>query len=111
MNEATRPPTAFETRVYDATRMIPQGKVSTYRDLAAAIGCGSSRAVGQALRRNPFAPETPCHRVIRADLSSGGFSGAVAGPEVERKLHLLALEGVAFDEGGRLADPSQVHRW
>ena len=54
-----RVPTVFEARVYEALRRIPRGQVTTYGRLAAALGCGSARAVGQALRRNPFAPEVP----------------------------------------------------
>ncbi|MEO0414062.1 MAG: MGMT family protein [Verrucomicrobiota bacterium] len=38
---------------------MPLGKVTTYRALGLAIGCGSAQAIGQALKRNPFAPEVP----------------------------------------------------
>lgn len=105
-----RPVTSFETEVYAATKRIPRGKVSTYKEVASAIGCGSSQAVGQALKWNPFAPEVPCHRVIRSDLTLGGFAGQVDGPEVLRKQSLLRREGVRITEG-RLADPSQLHRF
>jgi len=76
--------------------MIPPGRVSTYGALALHIGCASPRAVGQALRRNPFAPEVPCHRVIASDLTPGGFAGQRHGLELDRKLAILAAEGVAF---------------
>ncbi|OQW94406.1 MAG: hypothetical protein BWK77_09365 [Verrucomicrobia bacterium A1] len=56
--------TDFQQYIYDATRSIPKGRVTTYALLGQAIGCRSPRAVGQALRRNPFAPKVPCHRVI-----------------------------------------------
>lgn len=81
--------------------------MTTYALLGRAIGCRSPRAVGQALRRNPFAPEVPCHRVIASDLTPGGFNGARRGTEISRKLRLLAAEGVKFRDG-RLADPSLV---
>jgi methylated-DNA-[protein]-cysteine S-methyltransferase len=100
--------TEFQRRVYDATRRIPRGKVTTYGYLANAIGSCSSRAVGQALKVNPFAPEVPCHRVIRSDLTIGGFSGALKGPQIERKKALLREEGVRFD-GDRLLNPENVH--
>jgi methylated-DNA-[protein]-cysteine S-methyltransferase len=96
--------TPFQQRVYEVTRLIPRGRVTTYRLLADAIGCGSSRAVGQALRRNPFAPAVPCHRVIRSDLTLGGFSGHTEGPAIRKKLRLLREEGVQFKDG-RLVDP------
>ena len=96
--------TDFQRRVYGAVSRIPRGSVATYGQVARVIGCGSARAVGQALRRNPFAPRVPCHRVIRADLTIGGFSGETAGREIERKLALLESEGVAFDPEGCLQD-------
>lgn len=92
----------FRRAVYAALAAVPPGRVTTYRALAARIGCASARAVGQALRRNPFAPTVPCHRVVRADLSLGGFNGAVAGPEILRKRRLLEAEGVIFDRLGRV---------
>ncbi len=102
MNVLERVPTTFEERVYDAVRMVPRGRVTTYKRLGLAIGCGSSRAVGQALRRNPYAPDVPCHRVVGSDLRIGGFGGQHAGAEVERKRVLLEAEGVVFGEDGRL---------
>jgi len=104
MNDLQRAPTAFEEKVYDAVRMIPFGRVATYRALGLAIGCGSSRAVGQALRRNPYAPEVPCHRVVRSDRSIGGFAGEEAGAEVDRKQALLEAEGVIFGDDGKVAE-------
>lgn len=99
--------TEFQSRVYEALRRVPRGKVTTYGLLARAVGCGSSRAVGQALRRNPFAPRIPCHRVIASDLTIGGFSGKRAGVHIMRKLALLRAEGVQF-ERGRLANRSRL---
>ena len=102
-----RPSTPFESRVYDACRRIPRGQVTTYKLLGQAIGCGCPRAVGQALRRNPFAPEVPCHRVVASDLSLGGFAGQRTGRTVERKRRLLESEGVTFREG-RIASREQL---
>ncbi|MCI4371401.1 MAG: methylated-DNA--[protein]-cysteine S-methyltransferase [Thermoplasmata archaeon] len=82
--------TEFERRVYEATRMVPFGKVATYGQIARAIGePGAARAVGQALSRNPVAIIVPCHRVIASDGSLGGFS---SGLDWKRKL--LRHEGV-----------------
>ena len=102
-----RPPTAFERRIYALLELVPRGRVTTYGALAQAVGGVSARAVGQALRRNPFAPRVPCHRVIAADGTPGGFNGRRGGPELRRKLELLRAEGVLF-ERGRLADPSRM---
>jgi methylated-DNA-[protein]-cysteine S-methyltransferase len=99
--------TDFQGRVYEAVSRIPRGKVSTYGRVAAHIGCGSARAVGRALRCNPFAPRGPCHRVIASDLSPGGFRGSPGGAARRVKERMLAREGVRF-EGGRLADASRL---
>ena len=100
--------TVFQEKVYAAVKRIPQGKVTTYKLLAREVHCKSSQAVGQALRRNPFAPVVPCHRVIRSDLSIGGFAGQTCGAEITRKRMLLKREGVLFDNG-MLADISQIY--
>jgi methylated-DNA-[protein]-cysteine S-methyltransferase len=106
----SRKPTAFETRIYELTRCIPRGSVTTYGELARAAGCGSARAVGQALSRNPFAPVVPCHRVIASDMKPGGFQGQAMGDRVRSKLDLLADEGCRFVEG-RLVDRSRLFRF
>jgi methylated-DNA-[protein]-cysteine S-methyltransferase len=102
-----RTPTPFETRVYSLCSAIPRGRVATYGSMSAALGCGSARAVGQALRRNPFAPRVPCHRVIAASRGIGGFSGesspSGAGGHLRRKRRMLVDEGCVFeseDEAG-----------
>ncbi|TFH17597.1 MAG: MGMT family protein [Lentisphaerales bacterium] len=102
----TRPPTQFELRVYRATTKIPRGRVTTYGLLARHIRCRSAQAIGQALSRNPFAPEVPCHRVIASDMTLGGFAGRSGGKTVARKNELLAAEGVEF-RTGRLLDPER----
>jgi methylated-DNA-[protein]-cysteine S-methyltransferase len=98
----------FQKRVYDAVSQVPLGMVTTYKALAAAIGCGSAQAVGQALRHNPYAPEVPCHRVITASLSLGGYYGETSGEAQARKRELLEKEGVHF-ENGHLVDPKQCY--
>lgn len=103
-------PTPFRQRVYAATRKIPRGRVTTYKLLADHIGCGSCRAVGQALKRNPSAPRVPCHRVIASGGTPGGFQGRRGGAALARKLRLLAAEGVRF-RGGRLADLRRLFRF
>jgi methylated-DNA-[protein]-cysteine S-methyltransferase len=104
-------PTAFQRRVYALARRIPRGRVTTYAALARALGSGSARAVGQALRRNPWAPEVPCHRVIASDGTVGGFQGADGGAAVASKVRMLASEGVRFDpRTGRITEPERMLR-
>ncbi len=107
--------TAFQDRVYAKLRDVPMGKITTYADLAHALGIDSPRAIGQALRRNPYAqqnagrfvrtgqkpvaPAVPCHRVVASDGSIGGFMGARTGAQVTKKIELLENEGVAIEKG------------
>lgn len=66
--------TAFDRSVWGATAGIPHGAVASYGDVAAAIGAPTAaRAVGGAMARCPLSPVIPCHRVIRADGSLGGW--------------------------------------
>ncbi len=102
--------TPFQRKIYQCLCRVPHGQVTTYRDLANAAECAGSRAVGQALRSNPLAPLVPCHRVIRSDLSPGGYAGETSGSALERKISLLQKEGVRFVRG-RLADHDRLFKW
>jgi len=97
----------YSQRVYTLLRQIPAGSISSYAALAQALN-SSPRAVGSALRRNPFAPEVPCHRIICADGAIGGFKGeaqdAPSGINQKEKLDLLRSEGVTFDDRGYLIE-------
>ena len=85
--------TDFQRKVYLALLDVPRGATITYKQLGEKIGCKSAQAIGQALRRNPFAPLVPCHRVIASDGSLGGFHGQREGEQIERKRKLLLEEG------------------
>lgn len=90
--------TPFQKKVYSFLKEnVPRGKVTTYKALAKALK-SSPRAVGQALRRNPYAPSVPCHRVVASDRSIGGFKGKTAGRAVAEKISLLKKEKVAFQD-------------
>lgn len=96
------PLTDFQQRVYRAVCRIPRGHTRSYQWVAEQIGHpGAARAVGQALHRNPFAPHVPCHRVVRADGSLGGYAGGLA-----RKRALLRKEG-SFVRTGQRYFPDQ----
>lgn len=86
----------FSQRVWALTARIPRGRVTTYALIADALGCRAPRAVGQALRRNPYAPRVPCHRVVGSDGSLTGFAGGLAA-----KQRQLIGEGVAV-RGGKV---------
>ena len=83
--------TPFQRRVYEAILRIPKGQVRTYAQVARMVGKPkAARAVGQALKRNRWAPEIPCHRVISSDGTLGGYSGP-GGQAAKRRL--LRKEG------------------
>ena len=82
--------TPFQQKVWKALQAIPWGETRSYRDIAQAIDCsGGFRAVGMANRSNPLPILIPCHRVIGADGSLGGYA---AGQDVKKAL--LAIEQV-----------------
>jgi O-6-methylguanine DNA methyltransferase len=81
----------FARQVYETVRNIPAGRTMTYGELAADMNrTTASRAVGQALGRNPIPLIIPCHRVLAAGGKAGGFS---APGGVETKARMLAIEG------------------
>ncbi len=81
--------TPFTRSVLDATASVPFGRLETYRGIASRIGKpGASRAVGNALGRNPLPVVVPCHRVVATGGGIGGYTGGLAIKE-----RLLSLEG------------------
>jgi len=83
--------TKFQLKVWNYLKKIPKGKVKTYKQVAIAINNPkAARAVANACAKNPYAPKTPCHRVIREDGSLGGYSGKGG---IKTKILLLKKEG------------------
>jgi methylated-DNA-[protein]-cysteine S-methyltransferase len=88
----------WDRLVLGAVRAIPRGSVASYGEVARRVGRpGAARAVGGAVGRNPVGLLVPCHRVIAADGSLGGYGAAAWGgvqAALDLKEALLALEGV-----------------
>ena len=81
--------------VYDLLLQIPEGKISTYGDLATALGNSSySRRIGQILAKNPNPIKVPCHRVVKSDGTLGGYMYGS-----DKKMALLEKEGIYFKNG------------
>jgi len=88
---------SFDERCYDLLLQIPKGKVTTYREIAHALGTKAYRAVGQAMNRNPNLVTVPCHRVVNSNGEVGGYAEGSA-----RKIELLREEGVEVSENGQI---------
>lgn len=85
---------SFREKCYKALLKVPKGKVTTYSDLARAIGSKASRAVGTAMAKNERLIEIPCHRVVRSDGTIGQYALGS-----DRKIELLTQEGVLIESG------------
>lgn len=84
----------FKERVWAVAKKIPRGRVSTYGEIARALGCkGASRAVGNALNANR-SKSVPCHRIVRSGGALGGFNRGSAA-----KSKKLEAEGVRVKRG------------
>lgn len=87
--------TAYRRQVLALLRQVPYGETITYKELAARLFAAdgkkssSPRAIGTAVGHNPISLLIPCHRVVGSDGSLTGYAGGL-----DRKLELLALEGV-----------------
>jgi methylated-DNA-[protein]-cysteine S-methyltransferase len=85
---------SFNQKVWAVCATVPKGKVTTYAAIARKLNSAAYRAVGNALNKNPYAPDVPCHRVVGSDGSLTGFAAGL-----EKKKRLLKAEGVAFVNG------------
>jgi methylated-DNA-[protein]-cysteine S-methyltransferase len=93
--------TPFQRKVWEATRSIPYGQTRSYSWVADQIlRPQSSRAVGQALGRNPLPIVVPCHRVLAADGSLCGFAGGIL-----MKQFLLRMEKIIVPEKPAVRNP------
>jgi methylated-DNA-[protein]-cysteine S-methyltransferase len=97
----------FEEKVWKLMEKIPKGRVTTYGLVAKKLNTKAYRAVGNACRRNPYAPRVPCHRVVRSDGTVGGFGGKTSGKNVKKKIQMLRKEHVEIING-RIADFEKV---
>tara|TARA_B100001765_G_scaffold197115_1_gene147588 strand:+ start:354 stop:653 length:300 start_codon:yes stop_codon:yes gene_type:complete len=85
----------LSTKVYKKLLQVPKGKVTTYGELAKAVGLkNGQRTIGTIMRNNPFPVIVPCHRVVKSDGRIGGY---VYGERV--KSRMLANEGINVKDG------------
>ena len=79
--------TDFQRKVWQALLTVGYGQTKTYGEIARMVGCRSAQAVGQAVGRNPIALIIPCHRLVGAHGSLGGYAFGI-----RRKERLLKTE-------------------
>ena len=95
--------TPLEQRVYAALASVPSGMVTTYGELARAVGLrNGQRAIGRIMNKNPYPGIIPCHRVV---MSTGEIGGYAYGQDA--KTNMLSCEGVNVT-GGRIAEMANI---
>ena len=85
---------SFNERCYELLKLIPEGKVTTYGEMARALNTKAWRAVGSAMAKNKQLFVIPCHRVVRSDGSIGQYALGS-----DKKASLLINEGVEIENG------------
>jgi len=92
--------------VYEKLLQVPKGKVTTYSELAKAVGLkNGQRAIGRIMSKNPFPVIVPCHRVI---LSNGKIGGYAWGEKI--KTNMLSKEGIKIKKG-KILDSDNIYRF
>lgn len=94
----------FNDKCYQALRLIPKGKVTSYKEIARYLGSRAYRAVGNAMSKNKNAPEIPCHRVVCSDGKLGGYAFGL-----KKKIQLLSKEGILVKNGKILNLKNKFH--
>lgn len=85
---------SFQQRVFELTKKIPKGKVTTYKEIASKLNCKAYRAVGNALHRNKRTDIYPCYKVIKSSGEIGGYA-----LEQGEKIKLLEKDGIKIKKG------------
>ncbi len=98
---------SLEQQVYKKLTEVPQGKVTTYGELAKAVGLkNGQRIIGQIMKKNPYPAIIPCHRVVNSDGKVGGYA---YGEDV--KTNMLQKEGIKIQNGKILDWHKKFHKF
>ena len=96
----------LEQKVYRKLLEVPRGKVTTYSELAKAVGLkNGQRVIGRIMNKNPYPVVIPCHRVVLSNKKVGGYAW---GEKVKSKM--LAKEGIKIKKG-KILDPDVIYRF
>lgn len=89
----------LDKKIYKKLLEVPKGKITTYGELAKAVGMkNGQRAVGRIMNKNPYPVIVPCHRVVKSDGKVGGYA---YGEEI--KSNMLQNEGIEI-KNGKISD-------
>ena len=96
----------IDDKVYKKLLEVPPGMVTTYGELARAVGLtNGQRAIGRIMNKNPYPVIVPCHRVIK---STGKIGGYAWGEQI--KTNMLSKEGVKITNG-KIVDLKMIYRF
>ncbi len=97
----------LEEKVYKKLLEVPPGKVTTYGELAKAVGIkDGQRLIGKIMNKNPYPVIIPCHRVIKSDGKIGGYAW---GEKI--KTNMLLKEGIKIKTGKIVEPEKNIHRF
>jgi methylated-DNA-[protein]-cysteine S-methyltransferase len=98
---------SLEQQVHKKLTEVPKGKVTTYGELAKAVGLKKGqRIIGQIMKKNPYPTIIPCHRVVNSDGKVGGYA---YGGDV--KTNMLQKEGIKIQNGKILDWNKKFHKF
>ena len=97
----------LDKKIYKKLLEVPKGKITTYGELAKAVGLkNGQRAVGKIMNKNPYPVIIPCHRVIKSDGKVGGYA---YGEDI--KSDMLTREGIVIKNGKILDLENNIYRF
>jgi len=97
----------LDKKIYKKLLEVPKGKITTYGELAKAVGLkNGQRAVGKIMNKNPYPVIIPCHRVVKSDGKVGGYA---YGEEI--KSDMLTREGIVIKNGKILDLENKIYRF
>ena len=98
---------SLEQKIYKKLLQVPKGQITTYGELAKAVGLeNGQRAVGKIMNKNPYPVIVPCHRVV---MSTGKIGGYAYGEEI--KSNMLSKEGIKIKNGKILDWENKIYRF
>jgi methylated-DNA-[protein]-cysteine S-methyltransferase len=98
---------SIDKKIYKKLLEVPKGKITTYGELAKAVGIkNGQRAVGRIMNKNPYPVIIPCHRVVKSDGKIGGYAYGE-----KTKSNMLAKEGIKIKDGKILDLENRLYRF